>query len=95
MNTRRLKAADGRQITLGNTELNLLVVLLSSSQRVLTRGQLLDLSRLHDDEVFDRAIDVQIMRLRRKIEGDRARPRYIKTERAAGYRFDLPVETVY
>jgi len=39
--------------------------------------------------VFDRAIDVQIMRLRRKIEPDTARPRYIKTERGAGYRFDL------
>ncbi len=69
--------------------------LLASSQRVLTRDQLLDLSRLHNDEVFNRSVDVQIGRLRRKIEGDPARPRYIKTERGAGYRFDLPVQTVY
>ncbi len=95
LSTRRLAATDGRQITLSNAEFNLLVVLLSSSQRVLTRDQLLDLSRLHNDEVFNRSIDVQIARLRRKIEVDRARPRYIKTERGVGYRFDLPVQTIY
>jgi two-component system OmpR family response regulator len=38
---------------------------------------------------------VQIMRLRRKLEGDSAPPRYIKTERGAGYVFGVPVETVY
>jgi len=95
LSTRRLAATDGRQVTLTNGEFSLLVALLASSQRVLTRQQLLDLSRLHNDEVFNRSIDVQIARLRRKIEGDPARPRYIKTERGAGYRFDLPVETVY
>ena len=95
LGARRLRATDGRQVTLTNGEFSLLVALLASSQRVLTRDQLLDLSRLHNDEVFNRSIDVQIARLRRKIEGDPARPRYIKTERGAGYRFDLPVETVY
>jgi len=95
LSTRRLAATDGRQITLTNGEFSLLVPLLASSQRVLTRDQLLDLSRLHNDEVFNRSVDVQIGRLRRKIEGDPARPRYIKTERGAGYRFDLPVQTVY
>ena len=44
----------------------------SSPQRVLTRDQLLDLSRLHNAEVYDRSIDVQILRLRRKIEVDPA-----------------------
>ncbi len=92
---RRLAATDGRQVTLSNGEFNLLVALLASSQRVLARQQLLDLSRLHNDEVFDRSIDVQIARLRRRIEDDPARPRYIKTERGAGYRFDLPVQTIY
>ena len=95
LGARRLRATDGRQVTLTNGEFSLLVALLASSQRVLTRDQLLDLSRLHNDEVFNRSIDVQIARLRRKIEVDRARPRYIKTERGAGYRFDLPVQTIY
>jgi two-component system OmpR family response regulator len=95
LSTRRLAATDGRQITLSNAEFNLLVVLLSSPQRVLTRDQMLDLSRLHNDEVFNRSIDVQIARLRRKIETDPANPRYIRTERGAGYRFDLPVQIIY
>ncbi|HXJ10250.1 MAG TPA: winged helix-turn-helix domain-containing protein, partial [Burkholderiales bacterium] len=61
----------------------------------LSRDQLLDLSRLHNDEVYSRSIDVQIMRLRRKIEEDAGKPRYIQTERGAGYVFSVPVETVY
>ena len=95
LGTRRLAATDGHQVTLTNGEFSLLVVFLASSERVLTRDQLLDLSRLHNDEVFDRSIDVQIARLRRKLEVDRARPRYIKTQRGAGYRFGLPVQTIY
>ena len=95
LSTRRLAATDGREVTLTNGEFSLLVVLLGSSQRVFTRDELLDLSRLHNDEVFNRSIDVQIARLRRKIEADRARPLYIKTERGAGYRFDVPVQTIY
>jgi DNA-binding response OmpR family regulator len=46
------------------------VAFLSSSQRVLTRDQLLDVSRLHNAEVYDRTIDAQILRRRRKIEAD-------------------------
>jgi DNA-binding response OmpR family regulator len=71
------------------------VVLLGSAQRVLSRDQLIDLSRLHNDEVFNRSIDVQISRLRRKLEADPARPRYIRTERGAGYLFAVPVQTIY
>jgi DNA-binding response OmpR family regulator len=59
--------------------------------RVLSRDQLLELSRLNRSEVYDRSIDVQILRLRRKIEADPSRPEYIKTERGAGYLFDVPV----
>ena len=95
LNTRRLTALDGRPIALSNGEFSLLVVLLGAPQRVLTRDQLLDLSRLHNDEVFNRSVDVQIMRLRRKIEQDPGKPRYIRTERGAGYLFGVPVETVY
>jgi two-component system, OmpR family, response regulator len=60
---------------------------------VLTREQLLDLTRLHGaEEVYDRSIDVQILRLRRKIERDAARPEFIKTERGIGYVFSAPVQ---
>jgi two-component system OmpR family response regulator len=89
---RKLKAADGRLVDLTNGEFSLLTAFLSSPQRVLTRDQLLDLSRLHNAEVYDRSIDVQILRLRRKIEPDPAQPRYIRTERGAGYVFAAAVE---
>ena len=95
LNTRRLSAADGRQVILSNGEFSLLVVLLGAPQRILSRDQLLDLSRLHNDEVFNRSVDIQIMRLRRKLETDPARPRYIRTERGIGYTFAVAVETVY
>jgi len=95
LNTRRLAAPDGAQVPLSNGEFSLLVVLLGAPQRILTRDQLLDLSRLHNDEVYNRSVDVQIMRLRRKIEKDPGEPRYIRTERGAGYLFGVPVETVY
>jgi DNA-binding response OmpR family regulator len=62
---------------------------------VLSREQLLDLSRLHNAEVYDRSIDVQILRLRRKIEADPSQPEYIKTERGAGYVFDTAVAVLY
>jgi DNA-binding response OmpR family regulator len=95
LNTRRLTSKDGRSVSLSNGEFSLLVVLLGAPNRILSRDQLLDLSRLHNDEVYNRSIDVQILRLRRKIEQDAAQPRYIRTERGAGYLFGVPVETVY
>ncbi|HEX5476733.1 MAG TPA: response regulator [Burkholderiales bacterium] len=95
LNNRRLTGRDGRSIALSNGEFSLLVVLLGAPQRILTRDQLLDLSRLHNDEVYNRSIDVQVMRLRRKLEADPAQPRYIVTERGAGYLFAAAVETVY
>ena len=95
LNTRRLASADGKIVALSNGEFSLLVVLLGASNRILSRDQLLDLSRLHNDEVYNRSVDVQIMRLRRKIEKDPAEPRYIRTEKGAGYLFGVSVETVY
>ena len=95
LNTRRLTAPDRGVVALSRADFGLLVVLLGAPQRVLSRDQLLDLSRLHNDEVFNRAIDMQIMRLRRKIERDPTAPRYIHTERGVGYLFSVPVETVY
>lgn len=91
---RKLRDADGRLVDLTNGEFSLLAAFLSAPQRVLTREQLLDLSRLHNAEVYDRSIDVQILRLRRKIEADPAHPQFIKTERGAGYVFGASVELV-
>lgn len=95
LNTRRLAHRDGRAVTLSNGEFSLLVALLGAANRILSRDQLLDLSRLHNDEVYNRSIDVQILRLRRKIEPDASAPRYIRTERGVGYTFGVPVEIVY
>jgi DNA-binding response OmpR family regulator len=95
LGTRRLISGAGQPVPITNGEFRLLVVLLGSPHRILTRDQLLDLSRLHNDEVYNRSIDVQIMRLRRKLEKDVRHPRYILTERRAGYVFGVPVETVY
>jgi DNA-binding response OmpR family regulator len=95
LNTRRLTRPDGRPVPLTNGQFSLLVVLLGSPRRILSRDQLIELSRLHNDEVYDRSVDVQVLRLRRKIEDDPTRPGFIVTERGVGYRLDAPVETVY
>jgi len=98
LNVRSRKLTDpaGRRVELSNGEFNLLLAFCSAPFQVLGREQLLDLSRLHGaDEVYDRSIDVQILRLRRKIEADPARPQFIKTERGAGYVFNVPVEVLY
>jgi two-component system OmpR family response regulator len=94
LRTRRLKRNDGTVVSLTNGELNLLAALLAAPQRVLTRDQLIDASRVHDNEVYDRAIDIQILRLRRKIESNPAAPLYILTERGVGYLFNAPVEVL-
>jgi len=87
LRTRRLTSPKGERVDLTNGEFSLL--------RILSRDQLLELSRLNRAEVFDRTIDVQILRLRRKIEKNPGRPDFIKTERGAGYLFDVSVETIY
>src|SRR6267143_7040669 len=95
LNTRRLRARDGRMVRLSNGEFSLLVVLLGAANRILTRDQLLDMSRLHGDDVYNRSVNTQIMRLRHKLETDSATPRYILTERGAGYMFGVAVEIIY
>lgn len=95
LRTRRLTAPDGHKVELGNHEFSLLMAFCGAPQRVLSRDQLLELSRLHSAEVYDRAIDVQVLRLRRKIEADHGKPALIVTERGAGYRFNASVETLY
>jgi DNA-binding response OmpR family regulator len=78
-----------------NGEFNLLAALVAAPQRVLTRDQLLETSRVYDNEVYDRSIDVQVLRLRRKIEIDPSQPQFILTERGVGYLFNSPVEILY
>src|SRR5271167_543915 len=95
LNTRRLKAPSGQLVPLSNGEFSLLVVLLGSANRVLARDQLLDMSRLHGDDVYNRSVNTQILRLRRKLESDPAKPRYIRTERGAGYVFSARVDIIY
>ncbi len=91
---RRLTAADGRRVALTNGEFSLLCAFLSAPQRVLSRDQLLEMSRLHSLEVYDRSIDVTILRLRRKIETDPRNPELIRTERGAGYMLTAPVSVL-
>jgi DNA-binding response OmpR family regulator len=95
LRTRRLTGADGAQVALSNGEFNLLAALLATNNRVVTRDQLIEMSRRYDNEVYDRAVDVQILRLRRKLERNPAEPQIIVTERGAGYRIAVPVEAVY
>ena len=91
---RKLKNPQGEPVELTNGEFRILTAFLSAPQRVLSRDQLLDLSRVHSAEVYDRAIDLQILRLRRKIEQDPSQPKFIVTERGAGYVFAAPVQPV-
>ena len=95
LRTRRLLAPDGKPVELSNGEFSLLSALCRSPQRVLSRDQLLSMSRLHEAEVYDRTIDVQIRRLRQKIEAGYSYPKLIVTERGAGYRLASDVETLY
>jgi DNA-binding response OmpR family regulator len=88
---RRLTNAHGDPVTLTKGEYGLLVAFLDAPQRPLTREHLLQATRIHED-VYDRSIDVQILRLRRKLESDPRAPRIIQTERGVGYVFTLPVE---
>jgi two-component system OmpR family response regulator len=96
MRTRRLsKQQPGNRIDLSNGEFNLLAALVAAPQRILTRDQLLEASHVYDNEVYDRSIDIQVFRLRRKIEIDPSQPQFILTERGVGYSFNSPVEILY
>ena len=94
MRTRRLTSPAGDEVLLTAGEFNLLTAFLRSPQQVLSREQLLLATRMHDEEVFDRSIDVQILRLRRKLEPDPTAPTLLKTERGAGYVLATPVDTL-
>lgn len=88
---RRLTDPQGAVVPLSKSEYALLVAFIEAPQRPLSREQLLQATRIHED-VFDRSVDVQVLRLRRKLEADPSAPRIIRTERGVGYVFTLPVE---
>ena len=91
---RVLRSPDGAVVDVTSGEFDLLLALVERPQRVLTRDQLLDLAKGRSSVALDRSIDVQISRLRRKIEADPREPAIIKTIRSGGYMFTSPVQAI-
>lgn len=90
---RRVTSPDGLMVALSAGEFELLHAFVTHPGRVLSREQLLDLTHGRDAGPFDRSIDIQVSRLRRKIEWDSSAPELIKTVRAGGYMLAAQVET--
>ena len=89
---RELTSPAGALVDLSGAEFDLLMAFLAHPQRVLGRDQLLEVGRRRLGDAFDRTVDVQVSRLRRKIEPDESAPQLIKTVRGAGYVFVATVE---
>ena len=89
---RQLIAPDGAETPIGGVEYKLLRVFLEHPNRVLDRDQLLDLTQGREADPLDRAIDVQVSRLRRRLGDDPHAPQLIKTVRGEGYVLSVPVE---
>jgi len=92
LDRRDLTGPDGVMVPLSGGEFGLLAAFATHPQRVLSRDQLLDLARGRDAQPFDRSIDVQVSRLRHKIEPNPKQPTLIKTVRGGGYMFTPAVE---
>ncbi|MCA1474229.1 response regulator [Bradyrhizobium sp. NBAIM08] len=88
---RRLLNPSNTTVPLTKGEYALLLAFLEAPHRPLSREHLLQATRMHED-IFDRSIDVQVLRLRRKLEVDPSSPRMIQTARGVGYSFDAVVE---
>ncbi|WP_420134644.1 response regulator [Rhodopseudomonas sp.] len=82
-----LRDDDGNEHPLTASEFGLLKVFAANPKRVLSRERLLELANARDAEAFDRAVDLRIMRIRRKIEPDPTKPAVIRTIRGGGYLF--------
>ena len=91
--TRNLTSPEGVVIPLSDTDFRLLRIFLEHPNRVLTRDQLIDLMLSRDAAAYDRAIDVQVSRLRQRLGEDAREPAIIKTVRGQGYVFAAHVET--
>jgi two-component system OmpR family response regulator len=89
----QLHSPDGLRVALTSGEFSLLSIFCTHAQRVLSRDQLLDLLHGRAAAMFDRSIDIQVSRLRRKIEPDPRDPTMIKTIRYGGYMFTPQVVT--
>ncbi|WAJ30447.1 response regulator [Antarcticirhabdus aurantiaca] len=87
LDAQTLRDEAGEEQTLVQSEFSLLKAFAENPRRVLSRERLLDLASARDSDPFDRAVDVRITRIRRKIEPDPAHPTIIKTVRGAGYIF--------
>jgi DNA-binding response OmpR family regulator len=92
LDSRVLRDADGVEHPLTTSEFSLLKAFAENPKRVMSRERLLDLANARDPDAFDRAIDVRITRIRRKIEPDPDHPRIIRTVRGAGYVFSPDAE---
>ena len=92
LSSRELFSPSGREVRLTTGEFDLLAAFVNNANQVLTRDRLLDLARNREAGPFDRTIDVQVGRLRRKLEDDPQRPTMIKTVRGSGYIFTPVVE---
>jgi DNA-binding response OmpR family regulator len=92
--TRGLTSPTGIELDLTRGEYALLCTLLEAPRRTLSRHHLLRATRTHED-IYDRSIDVQILRLRRKLNTEAPNEKLIKTERNRGYLLDAEVETLY
>lgn len=90
---RQLVSPHGEPIELSAGEFDLLLAFVEHPKRVLSRDQILDLAHSRDAALFDRSVDVQVGRLRRKIETNPKRPELIKTVRGVGYTFDMDVQS--
>jgi len=88
LDKRKLQVSAGtRSVDLTSTEFELLATLASQPGRVFTRAQLLDAIRGVEVDSFDRAIDAHVKNVRRKLEADPKRPRYVLTVHGVGYKF--------
>lgn len=92
--TRTLKNPQGRLVKLSKNEYALLVAFLEAPRRPLSRLHLMRATRQHED-LFDRSIDVQVLRLRRKLQASEPAPPLIRTERGVGYVFEADVEALF
>ncbi|MCL2452264.1 MAG: winged helix-turn-helix domain-containing protein, partial [Alphaproteobacteria bacterium] len=91
MQRRELRRSTGELVALTAGEFDLLCVFVRRPNRVLNREQLIDLVKGREWAAYDRGIDTQVMRLRKKIETDPSHPSLIKTVRGAGYVFTATV----
>ena len=93
LRSRRLISPEGKEVSLTKTECALLQVLLHCPRQIMSREQIMDMTHT-EANVFDRAVDVQMLRLRRKVEACGNAPALLRTKRGAGYFLDADVQVL-